>query len=129
MEAEPPRPIARRTDPDHGVLAYKTGDTLVAETVRVENWDVDYIPVKPFDAHTSLPSEGVPAALLFHDFAIPDMDPRTTFVARGRLENDRLSVTQRDGSRVLGKRLGLLARWRAQRDFERRCKAGLKEHA
>jgi hypothetical protein len=129
VEAESPRSIARRTGPDHGVLAYKTGDALVAETVRVEDWDVDHIPVKPFDAHTSLPSEGVPAALLFHDFAIPDMDPRTTFLARGRLENGRLSVTRREGSRVLGKRLGLLARWRAQRDLERRCKAGLKEHA
>jgi hypothetical protein len=129
VEAGEPHPVARRTGPHHGVLAYDTGETLVSETVRVEDWAADRIPIRPFDARTSLPSEDVPAALFYHDFAIPDMDPRTSMLARGRLTNSRLSVTERGGSTTLDKRPGLLARWRAQRNLERRCKAGLKEHA
>ena len=121
-----PRPVARRSGPDHGVLAYETGGVLAAETVRVEEWDAERIPLRPLATDTSLPAEGVPAALFYHDFALPDMDPRTTFLARGRLENGRLSVSQRSGSRTLGKRPGLLTRWRTQRDLERRCKASLK---
>ncbi len=128
IEAGEPRPVARRAGPDHGVLAYETGGVLLAETASVEDWDADRILVKPFAATAYLPPAGVPAALLFHDFAIPDMDPRTSFLVRGRLENGRLSVSERSGSRTLGKRPGLLARWRAQRDLERRCKAGLKEY-
>ena len=129
VEAGEPHPVARRIEPDHGVLAYDTGEALVAETVRVEDWAAERIPVRPLDPRTSLPSEDVPAALFYHDFAIPDMDPRTSLLVRGRLTNSRLSVTERGGSTTLDKRPGLLARWRAQRELERRCKAGLKEHA
>jgi hypothetical protein len=127
VEAGEPRPVGRRAGPEHGVLAYETESVLTAETVRVGDWDADRIPIKPLADHATLPSESVQAALLYHDFATPDMDPRTTFLASGRLENARLSVAQRSGSRTLGKRPGLLARWRAQRDLERRCKAGLRE--
>lgn len=129
VESGEPRPVARRAGPEHGVLAYATENVLMAETVRVEDWDADRIPIKPLADYASLPPESVQAALLYHDFVAPDMDPRTTFLARGRLENGRLSAAQRSGSRTLGKRPGLLARWRAQRNLERRCKAGLKEYA
>lgn len=74
-----------------------------------------------------LPTEGSPATLLYHDFAVPDMDPRTTFLAVGHLENGCLFVNQRSGSRAISKRPGLLARWQAYKDLERRCKAGLNE--
>lgn len=124
--AEEPRPVARRAGPDHGVLAYEAGGLLTAETVRVEDWNADRIPVRPPAGQMSLPPEGAPAGLFLHDFAVPDMDPRTSFLARGRLENGRLLVSERRGSPVLGKRPGLLARWRAQKDLERRCKAGIK---
>jgi hypothetical protein len=127
-EAGDPRPITRRSSPDHVVLAYERYGSLTAESVRVEGWDAARIPVRPL-TDAALPPEGSPAALLCHDFATPDMDPRTTFLATGRLENGRLSVVDRSGSRELGKRPGLLARWRTQRDLERRCKAGIKEHA
>ncbi len=129
VEAGEPRPVTRRAGPEHGVLAYETEGVLTAETVRVGDWNADRIPIKPLADHASLPSESVQAALIYHDFATPDMDPGATFLASGWLENARLSVAQRSGSRTLGKRPGLLARWRAQRDLERRCKAGLREHA
>ena len=125
VETGEPRPVARREIPDHGVLAYVSGEGLTAETVRVEDWNADRIPIRlPGPGEPSLP-EGSPAALLYHDFAVPDMDPRTSFLAAGRLENGRLSVTRRSGSRTLGERPGLLTRWRAQRDLKRRCEAGL----
>lgn len=126
VEVEEPTPVARRTGPDHGVLAYSTGDTLAAETVRVDDWAADRIPVRP---GVPPPPEDVPAALFYHDFAVPDLDPRTSLLARGRLANGLLRVTERAGSTTLGRRPGLLARWRAYRDLERRCKAGLEEHA
>ncbi|CAN5858570.1 hypothetical protein BH18ACT11_BH18ACT11_09630 [soil metagenome] len=129
VEAGEPHPVTRRTGPDHGVLAFNTRDALAAETVSVEDWKADRIPVRSFEPYTSLPPEDVPAALFCYDFATPDMDPRTSFLARGRLANGRLSVRERSGSITLDRRPGLLTRWRAQRELERRCKAGLQEHA
>ncbi len=126
VDAAEPRPVARREGPDHGVLAYEAGGALAAETVRVEDWDADRIPLRPLAAPEPLPG-AARAALLYHDFAVPDMDPRTSFLVRGRLENGRLVVTERSGSPTLGKRPGLLARWRAQRDLERRCRAALQD--
>ena len=127
VEAGEPRPVARRAASDHGILAYESGGALAADTVQVAGWNADRIPVRPLSGHSSPPES--PAALMRHDFATPDMDPRTTFLATGRLENGRLLVDRRSGSHELGKRPGLVARWREQRDLERRCKAGLKEHA
>lgn len=127
VEAGEPRAVAPRTGSDHGILAWKTDQTIAADIVRVEDWDADPVVVRSL-SEEGLPSETLPAALFFHDFAIPDMDPRTSFLATGWLDNGRLSVMRRAGSRQLGKRPGLIARWRAQRDFERRCKAGLKSH-
>ncbi len=124
-ETEEPRPVPRRETPDHGVLAYASGSALTAETVRVEDWEAERIPVRLLGAEPM--RESSPAALLYHDFAVPDMDPRTTFLAIGLLENGRLFVAQRSGSRTLGKRPGLLARWRRHKDLKRRCQTGLKE--
>ncbi len=127
VEAAEPRPVARRTAPDHGVLAYESGGALTAQTVQVTTWYADRIPVRPLSE--SVPPPEGPAALMCHDFAIPDMDPRTTFLATGWLENGRLSVDRRSGSPELGGRPGLIARWREQRNLQRRCKAGLEERA
>lgn len=129
VDAGEPRPVARRAGPDYGVLAYEAGGRLAAETVRVEDWSADRLPVTRLTSGDSLIPQSSPAALLYHDFAVPDMDPHTTFLARGRMENGRLRVIESRGSRILGPRPGLLARWRAQRDLERRCKAALKEGA
>lgn len=125
-EIDVPRPITRRTEPDHGVLAWKTGDAITSDTVRVENWEAERPVVGPLSPDTALPG-GVPAALLYHNFSVPDMEQRATLHLSGRLENGRLSVTRREGSRSLGKRPGIIARWRTQRELERRCQAGLKD--
>lgn len=126
VEPGEPRPVARRETPDDAILAYMSGGDLMTETVRVENWDAARIPVRLPGVGKPPPPKSLPAALLYHDFAVPDMDPRTSFLAVGRLENSRLFATRRSGSRMLGERPGLLTRWRAQRDLARCCKAGIK---
>jgi hypothetical protein len=127
VESEAPRPAARRSGPEHGVLAWRTGEDVVSEPVRVEDWEAGRVIVRPASGFP-LP-DGVPAALLYHDFSVPDRDLRATLRVIGRLEGGRLVATSREGSRALGKRPGILARWRAQKELERRCKAGLKDPA
>ena len=128
VEAGEPRPVARRAAPDHAVLAYTSGGALAADTAQVTGRDADRIHVRTLSEGGSVPP-GSPAALLLHDFATPDMDPRTTFLATGKLEDGRLLVDRRSGSPELGGRPGVLARWREQRDLRRRCQSGLREYA
>ncbi len=123
-ETETPRPVTRRTGPDHGVLAWKDG-AVFSDMVRVDDWDSERPVVEPLSRERSLP-DNVPASLLYHDFSIPDMDQRASLSLAGTLNNGRLSVAHREGARTLGKRPGIIARWRAQKDLERRCKAGLE---
>lgn len=125
IETGTPRPVTRRTGPDHGVLAWKGSGGIFSDTVRVDDWDSERPVVRSLSPDGSLP-DGVPAALLYHDFSVPDMEQRTSLHLSGRLENGRLSVTYRVGSRELARRPGIISRWRAQKELERRCKAGLK---
>lgn len=124
-ETGTPRPVSRRTGSDHGVLAWRNAGGIFSDTVRVDDWDSERPTVRPLSPDGSLP-DSVPAALLFHDFSVPDMEQRTSLHLSGRLENGRLSVAYRVGSRELARRPGIISRWRAQKDLERRCKAGLK---
>lgn len=124
-----PRPIARRTEPDHGILAWKTDNGVSSEVARVGDWDAERPSVNPVSPNTppaDIPS-GVPAALLYHDFSVPDMEQWTTLHLSGRLDNGRFTVTKREGSRALEKRPGIVGRWRAQKELERRCREGLKD--
>ena len=125
-EIDTPRPIARRIEPDHGILAWRTGDGVSSDVVRVEDWEAER-PSVSLHASDKTPPGDVPAALLYHDFSVPDREQQTTLHLSGRLDNDRLDVTGREGSRTLGKRPGIVARWRAQKELERRCRAGLKD--
>lgn len=127
VDAAEPRPIARRESADHGVLAYDESGALEAETIQTGDWETDRIAIRPLSSRGVPLPESAPAALLSHDFSVPDMDPHATFLATGRLENGRLSVKRKEGTHDLGGRPGLIARLRAQRHLERSCKAGLKE--
>ena len=122
---EDPRPAARRTGDESGVLAYEDGASVSSTTVRVNDWDAEKVAVYQTSPEVTLP-EGLPAALLYHDFSMPDRELSASLLLTGRLENGRLSVESRTGTRDLGKLPSLIARWRAQKDLERRCKAGLK---
>ena len=123
-ETGTPRPITRRTEPDHGVLAWRRDRYIFSNTVRVDDWDSERSLVSSL-SQEELP-ENVPAALLYHDFSVPDREQRASLNLTGTLNNGRLSVAHREGTRTLEKRPGLIARWRAQKDLERRCKAGLE---
>jgi hypothetical protein len=125
-ETETPRPIERRTGPDHGVLAWKENEGVVSDTVRAEGWEAERPIVNLLSSDTTLPGSA-PAALLYHDFSVPDREQAAMLHLSGRLENGRLSVERREGSRTLDKRPGIVARWRAQKELERRCRAGLKD--
>lgn len=126
VETDQPRLLSRRTDPEHGVLAWMTKEGLSSDTVRVDGWEAEHPIVRPLSAGGALPAKA-PAALLYHDFSVPDMEQRASLLLVGRLDEGRLRVESRSGSRTLGKRPGILTRWRAQKELERRCKAGLKE--
>ncbi len=128
VEAGEPQPIARRESPDHGLLACDVNGTLETQTVEVGDWESDRIRIRSLLTDATLPGSA-PTALLSHDFAVPDMDPRATLLVTGELEGGRLSVKSREGDREIGARPGLLARWRAHRDYERRCRAGIKSYA
>ncbi|MGF1473584.1 MAG: hypothetical protein ACFB50_17825 [Rubrobacteraceae bacterium] len=125
-ERHTPRPIARRTEPDHGILARKTGYAPTSHVVRVEDWESERPAVWPLPPEASLPGDG-PAALLYHDFSIPDREQRSALHLSGLLDGGRLRVARREGSRALGDRPGIIARWRAQKDLEKRCRNGLKD--
>lgn len=127
-ETGDPRPLVRRTAPDQGVLVWRTGGDLAADTVRVDNWDSDPVAVSSLIGRSLDLFLDAPAALFYHDFSVPDLDQRSTFLATGRLRNGRLSVTVRTGSRVLGRRPGIFTRLRALRTLKKRCQAGIKGH-
>ena len=122
------RAVARRTAPEHGVLAWEADGGIEADCVRVENWDAQRVTMSPLaEGEPRYYPDGARAALFQHDFSVPDMEQHVSFLATGRMVNGRLSVAARGGTRTLGKPPGLLARWRAFKSLEKRCKAGLRE--
>jgi hypothetical protein len=123
---ESPRPLARREDPSHGLLAWSgyPGEHPGAQTVSVPDTGGEPLPITPLGPG-NLPNE-VPATLRMHDLEIPEMESDTTFKASGRLRGGRLQVETRGGSAELGPRPGIIARWRWLRSLEKGCKRGLK---
>lgn len=121
-----PQPISRREDRSHGLLAWNPPDADHPEvrTVSVANVSADRIPL---GLAQDAPPEGLPATLRLQDFEAPEMERRAALTLRGRVRSGRLEVEQRTGSIGLGKRPGIIARWRSARELERGCKAGIKE--
>lgn len=128
------RPVGRRTVSD-GVLAHaqegSRGEALSAkgslevDTVAVDDWDGDTVSVRSLSG-APLAGHGAPAALLAHDFSVPDRERGTQLLVSGTLADARLRVLERSGSLELGKPHGLLRRLRGLRDLERACRAGLR---
>jgi hypothetical protein len=124
-DLDEPVPIGRRNSPEHGVVAWRSDSGLLADTVRVDDWESDRIPLRSLAGNEAVGLADAPAGLFYHDFSVPDMELRTSFLATGRLTNGRLRVEERAGSRRLGKMPGILARWQAQRQLKKRCEAGI----
>lgn len=115
------RAIERRTSPNHGVLAWKEDEGISADTVHVDEWGEERISMKSLSGRDLPASDN--AAFHRHDFTVPDMEQRTSFLATGAMNNGRLSVESREGGRDLGNPPGLIQRWREFRGLRKRCKA------
>lgn len=125
---EEPRPVARRTGENHGVLACGAvaAEPPRVETVAADDLSADRVRLRAMDGGAQ-PERDAPATLFFHDFEVPEMERTAALSLHGRLRKGALEVESRDGSAELGKRPNLIARWRSLRDLERGCKRGLKE--
>lgn len=120
-------PVEKRTSPNHSVLAWGDGDGGVsADTVEVEDWEGEKISTKSL-AGRNLPASNN-AALLRHDFTVPDMEQRTSFLAVGTMNNGRFSLGGSEGERELGSPPGLIRRWREFRNLRKRCIAAIAKH-
>lgn len=123
---ETPRPLARRENLTHGLLAWQdgAGEHPGVQTVAVPDTHGERLPVTPI-GHHALPNDAS-ATLRLHDLEIPEMERSATLNASGRLRGGELAVETRTGSAELGPRPGIIARWRWFRGLERGCKSGLK---
>ena len=123
----PPRvsEVGRR-EPDDGVLLADTGQGLRADTVRVGDWEADTVVLESLAGRRLWPGP-CRAVLCTHDFSVPDLERRSQFVVRGRLNDGRLQVDSRHGSRELPPPPSLRARLRDARALRRRCRRYLSE--
>lgn len=122
LAADPPVPVEPRTDVDAQVLTVWDGDRLHVDTVRVARKDDSHLDV------TSLLGRGLPegpAALLGHDFSVPDLERWTPWVTRGELAGPSLRVTEWPERTTLEPVPKLRQRFRRQRDLEKACRAAL----
>lgn len=122
LDLRSPMPVEPRTEEGHQVLTVWDGDLLHVDTVRVSEAGSDRLKL------TSLSGRPTPdgaAALLGHDFSVPDLERWTPWVSRGTVAGDVLSVTDRPARTTLEPDLSLRQRYRRQRDLEKACRANL----
>jgi hypothetical protein len=114
--------IAARRDPADLVLSVTDGTNLAVDTVRTEDGGSDQLRLTSL-AGRELPNG--PAALLGHDFSVPDLERWTSWVTRGVLTNGVLRVEDRPERTTLEPTLTLWQRFRRQRRLERACRRAL----
>lgn len=115
------RPVGRRNAPDHAVLAYAEAGSIDVDTVTVAGWDAAEVPLTSL-AGRRLGDLDAPAALLRHDFSVPDLDRWVWLTVGGRLARGRLRVDRREGDARVPPPRRLLGRLKALRDLERACR-------
>ncbi len=122
LDLGPPTLIEPRTDQSCQVLSVWDGDLLHVDTVRVADAGTDRLLLTSLAGRP--PLDG-PAALLGHDFSVPDLERWTPWVTRGTLAGDVLSVTEWPERTTLEPSLSLRQRYRRQRDLEKACRANI----
>lgn len=122
------RPVARRADPDDGVLCEADGAGGIAvRPVAVDDWDADVVAVTDLDGG-AWPPGPAPALLATHDFSIPDQERGSLLQLSGMRRGNRLEVVARSGSRALEPLGGVLRRIGRQRRLERACRRGIADY-
>lgn len=122
LDLHPPTLVEPRTDQSCQVLSVWDGDLLHVDTVRVADAGTDRLSVTSLAGRP--PLDG-PAALLGHDFSVPDLERWTPWVTRGTLAGSVLSVTEWPERTALEPSLSLRQRYRRQRDLEKACRANI----
>lgn len=123
LDLNPPIPIEPRADASSQVLAVWDGERLHVDTVQRAEAGTDRLKL------TSLAGRSVPdggAALLGHDFSVPDLEQWTPWVTRGDLSGSVFAVTEWPERTTLEPVPKLRERFRRQRDLERACRAALE---
>lgn len=120
--------IGERTDPDsHSILTVSAADgALAVDTVSLETVPVDTVPDRPI-ACISLGGQAPPvpgrAALLQHDFSVPDLERWGHRITSGRWDGEALAAVPDPVSRPLGPllppTLSVRERLRRHRELER----------
>ncbi|WP_211658297.1 hypothetical protein [Phytoactinopolyspora halophila] len=115
--------VGPRVHPGEQVLSVATDRGLVVDTASTAALDEDRLQITSLLGHP-LP-EG-DAALLGHDFSIPDLERWTPWITRGRLTGDVMDVDEYPTRTALEPTLGLRQRLRRHRDLEKGCRRALE---
>jgi hypothetical protein len=121
-------PIPARTLPGHLLLAVESEYGLAVDTVQTEPAPSP----APCVQVTSLSGGHLPdgaAALLGHDFSVPDLERWTPWVTRGRLGGHTFLVTQWPDRTTLEPTLGVWQRLRRHQQLEKDCRRALDADA
>ncbi|WP_222851698.1 hypothetical protein [Phytoactinopolyspora mesophila] len=114
--------VAARREPSDLLLSVTDGIDITIDTVRPEDTGTEQLRL------TSLTGRALPdgaAALLGHDFSVPDFERWTSWLTRGQLSDGFLRVEERPERTTLEPTLTLWQRFRRQRQLERACRRGL----
>ncbi|HEX5996098.1 MAG TPA: pyridoxamine 5'-phosphate oxidase family protein [Jiangellales bacterium] len=122
LDLRPSTPVEPRTEGGHQVLTMWDGDLLYVDTVSVVQVGSDRLKLASLSGR---PAVDGPAALLGHDFSVPDLERWTPWVTRGMVTGDLLSIIDRPTRTILEPNLSLRQRYRRQRDLEKACRANL----
>lgn len=128
--------VAARPDGRDGVLAVAADAGLTASTVRIadDGRTDDDAPgaAQPHNTEqlriTGLTGQVLPdgpAALLGHDFSIPDLERWTAWLTQGHLADGVLRIDEHPDRTTLEPPLTLRQRVRRQRELERACRRAL----
>lgn len=112
--------LPARTGPEDHLLASVDAGRLDLGVATVQHTDSDVISLDPHPAV----APGA-AVLLGQDASFPDLERWSQWRWRGRWDGSTLTVASRPQRVGLEPVPGLLQRWRAQRDLERRCRRAI----
>ncbi len=112
-------PLPARTAPEHHLLVVAVGEGLEARVAAVAP--------NPFAVRVCGTDPGAgEAVLLGQDVSLPDLERWGRWSWSGHWADGTLAVARQPGRVGLPPVPGVLARWRAHRDLERACRAGLR---